>query len=214
MSRRLLFAAAVLAGLAVALGADVLAHGLVSRLDEPAKALGERVRSSALTPAVRFASDLGTTPYRAVLAALVAVPLAVRWSSWRPVVYAAAVVGVAPAVSASTKRLVDRPRPPAAEALEHPLDPSFPSGHATASAALATGLALLALVALRSAWARVAAVAAAGAFALVVGLTRIYLGAHWVTDVLAGWCTGAAVALALAAAVRPWLRPPRAVNPS
>lgn len=214
MSRRLLLAAAVLAGLAVALGADVLAHGLVSRLDEPAKVLGERVRSPELTPAVRFASDLGTTPYRAVLAALVAVPLAVRWSSWRPVVYAAAVVGVAPAVSASTKRLVDRPRPPAAEALEHPLDPSFPSGHATASAALATGLALLALVALRSAWARVAAVAAAGAFALVVGLTRIYLGAHWVTDVLAGWCTGAAVALALAAAVRPWLRPPRTVNTS
>lgn len=214
MSRRLLLAAAVLAGLAVALGADVLAHGLVSRLDEPAKALGERVRSSELTPAVRFASDLGTTPYRAVLAALVAVPLAVRWGSWRPVVYAAAVVGVAPAVSASTKRLVDRPRPPAAEALEHPLDPSFPSGHATASAALATGLAVLALLALRSAWARVAVVAACAAFALVVGLTRIYLGAHWVTDVLAGWCTGAAVALALAAAVRPWLRPPRTVNTS
>ncbi|TNM69069.1 phosphatase PAP2 family protein [Streptomyces sp. NP160] len=204
--RRLLLGAAVLAALAAALGADVLAHGLVSRLDEPAKELGERLRSRELTPVVRLLSDLGTTPYRAVLALLASVPLALRWASWLPVAYAALVVGLAPAVSASTKRLVGRPRPPAAEALEHPLDPSFPSGHATASAALATGLAVLAVVALRSAWARVAAVSAAGAFALVVGLTRVYLGAHWLTDVLAGWCTGAAVALALAAAVRPWLR--------
>jgi membrane-associated phospholipid phosphatase len=212
--RRLLLGAALLAAAAVALGADVLAGGLVSRLDEPAKALGEQLRSPGLTPAVRLLSDLGTTPYRTVLAAAVAVPLALRWGTWRPAADAALVVAVAPAVSASTKRLVDRPRPPAAEALEHPLDPSFPSGHATASAALATGLAVLAVAALRSSWARVAAVAAAGTFALVVGLTRIYLGAHWLTDVLAGWCTGAAVALVLAAAVQPWLRPPRGVNPS
>lgn len=205
--RRLLVAAAVLAGLAVALGADVLAHGLVSRLDEPARALGEQLRDPDLTPVVRGVSDLGSTPYRAALAALVVVPLALRWRSWRPAVYGAAVVGLAPAVSASAKRLVDRARPPAADALEHPLDPSFPSGHATASAALATGLAVLAVVVLHRSWARTAALVAAGAFALAVGLTRIYLGAHWLTDVLAGWCTGAALALALAALVQPWRRP-------
>ncbi|PWJ55805.1 undecaprenyl-diphosphatase [Quadrisphaera granulorum] len=205
--RLLLVAAAVLVAAVVAIGADVLHQGLLSRLDAPAKELGERLRSPDLTPAVRLLSDLGTTPYRAVLAAALVVPLAVRWRTWRPVVYGVLVVGLAPAVSASTKRLVDRPRPPAADALEAPLDPSFPSGHATASAALATGMALLAVCAVRSAWARIAVVAAAGVFALVVGLTRVYIGAHWITDVLAGWCTGAAVALVLAAAVRPWVRP-------
>ncbi|MGQ7295754.1 phosphatase PAP2 family protein [Quadrisphaera sp. KR29] len=206
--RRLLLAAAGLVGLAAALGADALSGGLVSRLDEPAKALGEQLRSPALTPAVRLLSDLGTTPYRALLAAAVAVPLALHRSTWRPLGYAALVVAAAPAVSATTKRLLERPRPPASEALEHPLDPSFPSGHATASAALAVALAVLAVTALRGSWARVAAVAAAAGFALVVGLTRIYLGAHWLTDVLGGWCTGAALALALAAATRPWLSPP------
>ncbi len=201
--RRLLVAAAVLLALAVAVWADVTHDGLLARLDAPAKAAGEALRSPGLTPVVHAVSDLGTTPYRSVLAAAVAVPLALRWRSWRPLVYAAVVVGLSPAVSASAKRLVQRPRPPAADALEAPLDPSFPSGHATASASLATALAVLAVLALRSAWARVLAAGAAGVFALAVGLTRVYLGAHWLTDVLAGWCTGAALALLLAALVRP-----------
>ena len=209
--RRLLLAAAVLAGLAVAVWADVTHGGLLARLDGPAKDAGEALRAPDLTPVVRAVSDLGTTPYRAVLAAAVAAPLALRWRSWRPALYAVLVVGLSPAVSASTKRLVDRPRPPAAEALEAPLDPSFPSGHATASASLATALAVLAVLALRAAWSRALAVGAAGVFALAVGLTRVYLGAHWLTDVLAGWGTGVALALLLAALVRPGR--PRARGP-
>jgi len=209
--QRFLVAAGVLVALAVAVWADVTHDGLLARLDAPARTAGEALRSPGLTPVVHAVSDLGTTPYRAVLAAAVAVPLALRWRSWRPAAYAVLVVGLSPAVSASAKRLVDRPRPPAADALEAPLDPSFPSGHATASASLATALAVLAVLALRSASARVLAVGAAGAFALAVGLTRIYLGAHWLTDVLAGWCTGTALALLLAALVRP-ARPPAATG--
>lgn len=210
--RRLLLASAVLVVLAVAVGADVVHGGLLTGLDTSARAAGEASRSAGLTPVVELVSDLGTTPVRVVLAAALAVPLAARWRSWRPVVLAALAVALSPAVSASAKRLVGRARPPAAAAIEAPGDPSFPSGHATASACLATALAALALAALRAAWARALTVIGAAALALAVGLSRVYLGAHWATDVLAGWCTGAALALLLVALVHP-APPPTRIRP-
>jgi undecaprenyl-diphosphatase len=63
---------------------------------------------------------------------------------------------------------------------------SYPSQHA--AQALATwGMLALMLMAGRSVQARVLLAAGAGLIAFVVGLTRIYLGVHWLTDVLGGW---------------------------
>jgi len=66
-------------------------------------------------------------------------------------------------------------------------DPSFPSGHASRAFALA------AFVGLRFRW---RAGSAASAFAILVGLSRIYLGVHWPSDVLAGALLGVGLALA------------------
>jgi undecaprenyl-diphosphatase len=71
----------------------------------------------------------------------------------------------------------------------------FPSGH-TANAVVTWGV--LALVA--RGHRRLGAVLAAGA-ALSVGLTTVYLGTHWISDVVAGWCAGGLVLLALPTAV-------------
>ena len=54
----------------------------------------------------------------------------------------------------------------------------------------------------RSAAARTYLMATAGALSLLIGLSRIYLGVHWPTDVLAGWCFGAVWALLVFAANR------------
>ncbi|MEY9966105.1 membrane-associated phospholipid phosphatase [Streptacidiphilus sp. MAP12-16] len=67
----------------------------------------------------------------------------------------------------------------------------FPSGH-TANAVVTWGV--MAYLAVR--WRRSGAVAA-GFMGITVGLTTLYLGTHWVTDVLAGWAAGALVLLAL-----------------
>ena len=72
---------------------------------------------------------------------------------------------------------------------------SFPSGHATLSAALATMVALLAWQLLRGGRRRFAVVVCA-AFAVVVALSRVVLGVHFLTDVVAGVAVGIAVALA------------------
>jgi len=72
---------------------------------------------------------------------------------------------------------------------------SFPSGHATLSAALATVLALLAWQRLEG-WQRVAALSACAAFAILIAVSRVVLGVHFLSDVVAGLALGTAIGVA------------------
>jgi len=110
-----------------------------------------------------------------------------RWRRrWLPAVLPALALAGAWAGSLLIKGLVGRPRPPIADRLTVIHSSSYPSEHA--AQALATwGMLALMLMAGRSARARVLLAAGAALIAFVVGLTRIYLGAHWMTDVLGGW---------------------------
>ena len=74
----------------------------------------------------------------------------------------------------------------------------FPSGH-TANAVVTWGV----LVLVARGHRRVGAVLAS-VVAVTVGLTTVYLGTHWISDVVAGWCAGGLVLLALPAVV-PWV---------
>ena len=94
-------------------------------------------------------------------------------------------------ITAYAKDLFGRARPPGAEALGV-LSAAFPSGHASNTTAFALATAL-ALGVARPLWRR-RAIWTAVVVSFVMGWTRLALGVHWTTDVLAGWLLGAVVA--------------------
>ncbi|MFF8594665.1 phosphatase PAP2 family protein [Streptomyces sp. NPDC015220] len=99
--------------------------------------------------------------------------------------------------------LIARPRPPLQGWATVATGWSFPSGHTTTSA-LTAGLVILATL-LRAPRGRTALCLLVGCWGALVGLTRVYLGVHWFTDVVGGWLFAAGwLGLCLCAAVR-WL---------
>ena len=169
--------------------------------------------------------------------ASLAVARAVRWGGTTYVVLPALIVigaaaaprgrglarrlgsGLLPALVASTgvyaeiwiNHVIGRARPPVADWAGAAGGASFPSGHTTAATLFALGCAWAIAGRVRPGGPRRAIWAAAGAYALVVGWSRIWLGVHWPTDVAAGWLFSAAwTAGCIAAITWPARGPPGA----
>ncbi len=98
-------------------------------------------------------------------------------------------------LSSLLKEAFDRPRPPDGSLVQSTLSASFPSGHSLSAAVvyLTLGAILARFVPLHRQ--RVYLIAVALFLTLLVGASRVYLGVHYPTDVLAGWTAGAAWAL-------------------
>ncbi|MHA6684941.1 phosphatase PAP2 family protein [Mesorhizobium sp. A556] len=88
------------------------------------------------------------------------------------------------------KLVVDRPRLDLVSHLSHVSTLSFPSSHAMMSAVTYLTLAAMAGSFLPGRMSRIYLLALALLVTLAVGTSRIYLGVHWPSDVLAGWCAG------------------------
>lgn len=128
-----------------------------------------------------------------ILALVAILMLTLRRRSWTPAILVVSAGIGSLAMTITGKDIIDRSRPPLSDAIppfEH--SPSFPSGHTLNATVIAGVVAYLILLRRRTAAGRVTSVGVAVVVAVVVGLTRVLLGAHWFTDVLAGWLLGTA----------------------
>lgn len=148
-------------------------------------------RTPALTTVAKAITEIGSTVSMGIIAVVAVLVLWIRGRHGDAVLVAVVSAGAGLLVMVG-KATVGRQRPPEEFRLVTETNESFPSGHALASAAI-IGVLLVVLVPLiHSSRGRVAAVTAGVLFVLAIGWSRIYLGVHWATDVIAGWLTGVA----------------------
>ena len=159
--------------------------------DERVRTVVQAHRTPALDQFFHTITWLGATSVLTVLVVATALLLAWRRSRRSALL---AVLGplVASFVILAAKHLFRRDRPEGALALDiHTY--SFPSGHSTGSAA---SLLTIAYVLAREEMVPWWSVPVAALLVFLVGFSRVYLDAHWATDVAGGWAVGAGLALA------------------
>ena len=155
----------------------------------------------------RFITSFGVLGVLLPVAVVVGVLVWVRSRSvtaaiapWLSVVVCGQIVSV-------LKKSTDIARPPVEFQVAQIRNPSFPSGHAANTTALIVSVVLVAWCATELSRRTKMWVSIGGAVIVTaMGLTRLVLNVHWLSDVLAGWCIGAAVGLAITGlllAVRP-----------
>ena len=201
-TRRVSFPAAITAALIVSallIGAAV-SRGITDQFDQNVL-LTLRVPGDPMTPIgpgwlsemARDVSALGGVAVLTLLTVLVTVQFLLRreWSA-AALVALTAISGTM--ISNVLKLMFQRPRPELTAIMEYGPG-SFPSGHSTASAVICLTFGLMLAKAADTTLMKVFYISAAILLTGLVGVSRLYLGVHYPTDVAAGWAIGAAWAL-------------------
>lgn len=191
-----------------AMAVVVLGHSAtLTGLDHAVLAASVAHRTSALNQAATLLTALGSFPVVAVTAATLGGVLIWRTRGLLLPLTLLITVVMTSSVVLLIKEVIGRDRPAVASMVGPAVyDPSFPSGHTTSGSVVwVLGAVLLASTMSRR-WTRRLVTAGGIVLAVVIGLTRAYLGYHWISDVVGGWLLATAIgATALFLAVR--LRP-------
>jgi len=168
---------------------DVVAHDEVARVDPRFERFVMAHRTAWATGAMKSATWLGSTLVLVPVVLIVGGFFVLRGREWGPLSRLAAALAGSVVLYDVVKAAVGRARPPASYQVGYHFSGSaFPSGHAVQSIAVWGMLALLAVERMRRR--RWLPVAPAVVLVMLVGASRIYLGAHWLSDVLGGYALG------------------------
>jgi undecaprenyl-diphosphatase len=168
------------------------ADGL-SSLDEPVLELAVSLRTPQNVAVAQSLTNLGGVIGLTMITFVIVVVMTIRWRSRTPLLLLAIGTAGSLLMTAIGKELVGRARPPVAAAVPpYESSPAFPSGHALNNTVVACLVAYLLLLHLTSLLWRIVSVSLAVVWFVTIGLTRVFLGYHWLTDVMAGWLLGLA----------------------
>jgi membrane-associated phospholipid phosphatase len=188
----------------------VLTRAGLAEADGPVLHWLVRHRSDPLTTVFELVSGTVLDGAAALLAGAVVLLVAVRSRSVRPLLTLAGAVGGAVVLAEGLKAVVGRARPATGTMLGVPETGSgFPSAHTLVLTALAGATALVVWRATASRAVRVAVVVFALVASAAMGASRLYLGDHWLTDVLASYLLAGLVLTVTAALTPPPGRPGR-----
>ncbi len=191
----------------VVLLAVAVASGITDPIDHPIiRAVRAEALQDVLAP-LRIVTELGSTWAVAIVAGIVLL-VGAAIGPWRHGVIGAVTILLASTANSLFKLGIARERPDLLDPLvvEHGF--SFPSGHSTLSMVSYGVLAVLVSRSRLPRGVRIGIVAALGVLVFLIGLSRVWLGVHYPTDVLAGWTTGAVIVLVYAAVTRSVSREP------
>ncbi len=170
---------------------DVLDRNQIARFDVPIVRFIVENRVSSLTIAMKGLTQLGRNEVVELVMVAAGIYLHRRTGRWRPMLLLLSASGGALVLDLAAKLAFAQARPPAAWMAVPAFGYGFPSGHTTAAAmyiALAHFLARL-----QPEWrAKVFTYSAGITIAFLIGVSRVYLGVHWPTDVIGGWALAAA----------------------
>jgi len=166
--------------------ADEVLEGETRHFDDVTRAAVHTLATPALTTAMRFISFLGSALF--LTAATVFVVLLFVLCKWgrEAKLFTITMIG-ASALNTTLKLAFARPRPVPFFNLTAPETYSFPSGHSLASCCFFAGLAAILSGRVKQRRTRIIIWIAAATMFLLIGLSRIYLGVHYTTDVIAGF---------------------------
>lgn len=185
-------AAALLAALFAGLVVVVLASPSVDRVDAFLSAAVRALQNPQLTQLAIGITQLGGGWVIVAGTVAASVLLLIRGKT-AAVVYLVCTVGGGWFLgNVVIKNIVDRMRPQDVALIDLPRGFSLPSGHSLASFLLYASLAVIVVLNVDGQTAKVAAIVGAAVIIGAVGLSRVYLGVHWVGDVAAAWLFGGA----------------------